>query len=723
MRTHTHQAPSSDAGAQALQKRVYARATYDSAAERFARDREGLASGSPHAQDGSNAVATTRGEVESRAIPAGLVESALSGGRQLETSTRAEYESRFGVDFSRVKVHTGESAARSADALGASAYTVGHDIVFGRGMFRPESNEGGRRIAHELAHVAWHSSLGAGAPPVLYAQSVRRPAAAAAQPAAAPSLLLPLHYTHTVLSGEALSVIVRNEYGDASLMPLVAARNGIQPPDYRILRNDVLALPPIVAPAHSTHVVASGETLSEIVLDEYGDAELWHAVADLLGMTHPFVLAAGQRLSLPRVATPGANIPNVLPASVQQPSTPAPSAPPATTPTSPPSAPDAGTRDAASDAAAHDAGTPGRQTSTAIPTTPATPTTPTRSPARPVPPTPAPTAAPPASAPPQQAGDIPRSAPTTPGRGATPEQQAADEWNRFPAVRAHVNNLQAYIDIRPAYQRSNIANPAEYIQRNIRTVSFFGHRAQAHYEHMQPVLTAAQESLTRRGITPQFLAQPRGFSPFQGLNARLTRGTPTISTHASGHAVDINAAQNPIFKNPLPRNNPDRLADAAFIVIEAVTGLNLRTLPRANRQHTAPTGAGTQVRLPPSSEHGPAEIEAMRRAGVQFYQTFNDAWIRRQRARLQQLRRVTSPTAEEQAELRRLEQLDRALTVLQREPNSLRNLDRLRDVAHGPGFISLEYELIDALRTAGMRWGGDYHDSRDFMHFEIDRWI
>lgn len=74
-------------------------------------------------------------------------------GRPLDASTRSFMESRIGYDFSRVRVHTDGSAAASARALGAQAYTSGTTVVFGAGRFAPESSEGRRLLAHELTHV------------------------------------------------------------------------------------------------------------------------------------------------------------------------------------------------------------------------------------------------------------------------------------------------------------------------------------------------------------------------------------------------------------------------------------------------------------------------------------------------------------------------------------------------------------------------------------------
>jgi hypothetical protein len=76
-----------------------------------------------------------------------------SPGRPLDPSTRAFMEQRFGHDFSRVRVHTGTRAAAGADALQARAYTLGRDIVFAAGAYRPETPEGLRLLAHELVHT------------------------------------------------------------------------------------------------------------------------------------------------------------------------------------------------------------------------------------------------------------------------------------------------------------------------------------------------------------------------------------------------------------------------------------------------------------------------------------------------------------------------------------------------------------------------------------------
>jgi hypothetical protein len=74
-------------------------------------------------------------------------------GQALDPVLRAYFEPRFNHDFSHVRVHRDETAARSAAAIGAKAYTVGPHVVFGHGQYDPSGMRGRRLLAHELTHV------------------------------------------------------------------------------------------------------------------------------------------------------------------------------------------------------------------------------------------------------------------------------------------------------------------------------------------------------------------------------------------------------------------------------------------------------------------------------------------------------------------------------------------------------------------------------------------
>jgi hypothetical protein len=84
----------------------------------------------------------------------GVVEQGLSGGGQtLDSGTRDFMESRFGHDFSQVRVHSDSAASQSAHGVAARAYTVGSDIAFKQGEYQPGSDSGKELLAHELTHV------------------------------------------------------------------------------------------------------------------------------------------------------------------------------------------------------------------------------------------------------------------------------------------------------------------------------------------------------------------------------------------------------------------------------------------------------------------------------------------------------------------------------------------------------------------------------------------
>lgn len=80
-----------------------------------------------------------------------------SPGRPLDRKTRAFFESRFGHDFGKVRLHTDSRADESARAMRARAYTAGQNIVFREGEYAPRTAKGRLLLAHELSHVVQQS--------------------------------------------------------------------------------------------------------------------------------------------------------------------------------------------------------------------------------------------------------------------------------------------------------------------------------------------------------------------------------------------------------------------------------------------------------------------------------------------------------------------------------------------------------------------------------------
>jgi outer membrane protein OmpA-like peptidoglycan-associated protein len=94
------------------------------------------------------------------AVPPSVHEVLRSPGNPLPPASRAFFESGFGHDFAKVRIHSDARASDSARNVNARAYTVGRDIVFGRGEYDPQSSAGRHLLAHELAHVVQQSGAG-----------------------------------------------------------------------------------------------------------------------------------------------------------------------------------------------------------------------------------------------------------------------------------------------------------------------------------------------------------------------------------------------------------------------------------------------------------------------------------------------------------------------------------------------------------------------------------
>ena len=117
-----------------------------------------------------------------------------SAGQPLDGDTRAAMETRFGYDFSGVRVHTDLKAAESARAVNALAYTVGSEVVFGAGQYAPASGEGRRILGHELTHVVQQQARPATLPQALTIGPVDDPLEREAQRAAT-GLTVPIEAT------------------------------------------------------------------------------------------------------------------------------------------------------------------------------------------------------------------------------------------------------------------------------------------------------------------------------------------------------------------------------------------------------------------------------------------------------------------------------------------------------------------------------------------------
>jgi len=106
---------------------------------------------SPLVQAKSDGASSASDSVSSR------IKSSMGGGSPMQSDTKNFMESRFGADFSDVKIHSGEESTQLNQALNAKAFAVSNNIYFNSGQYQPETDSGKRLLAHELTHVLQQS--------------------------------------------------------------------------------------------------------------------------------------------------------------------------------------------------------------------------------------------------------------------------------------------------------------------------------------------------------------------------------------------------------------------------------------------------------------------------------------------------------------------------------------------------------------------------------------
>lgn len=87
-------------------------------------------------------------------------------GRPLDCATRADLGHRLGADLGGVRIHYDGRAATSARSVGTRAYSVGQDVYFAAGQYRPGTLEGDRLIAHEVVHTVQQRGASVGGDPI-----------------------------------------------------------------------------------------------------------------------------------------------------------------------------------------------------------------------------------------------------------------------------------------------------------------------------------------------------------------------------------------------------------------------------------------------------------------------------------------------------------------------------------------------------------------------------
>jgi hypothetical protein len=80
------------------------------------------------------------------------IDSTRGHGAALDSGVQNRLSPGLG-DLSDVRVHTDSTAHNLNHAVSARAFATGSDVYFAQGEYKPNTSDGDKLIAHELAHV------------------------------------------------------------------------------------------------------------------------------------------------------------------------------------------------------------------------------------------------------------------------------------------------------------------------------------------------------------------------------------------------------------------------------------------------------------------------------------------------------------------------------------------------------------------------------------------
>ena len=80
------------------------------------------------------------------------IDSTRGGGQALDSGVAERLSPSLG-DLSDVRVHTDSTANELNHSVSARAFATGTDVYFAQDQYKPNTSDGDRLIAHELAHV------------------------------------------------------------------------------------------------------------------------------------------------------------------------------------------------------------------------------------------------------------------------------------------------------------------------------------------------------------------------------------------------------------------------------------------------------------------------------------------------------------------------------------------------------------------------------------------
>jgi translation initiation factor 1 (eIF-1/SUI1) len=362
----------------------------------------------------------------------------------------------------------------------------------------------------------------------------------------------------------------------------------------------------------------------------------------------------------------------------------------------------------------------------------------------------------------------------------TDEEQWAEDWNdpAFASAKRHFEGTdrpkgtakERYDVLCPLYRQQGIKRPLKYVHDNIVEVRFFGHFTYAHKDLKAALKTAEDDLKKNKGYKDAPFRKCWAFNP-------RTTSEGNWSNHADGKAIDIDEDTNPrLIKKQ------ERAVITALTGIDVSAPYPGKDMGVDSYQGSlfasglfqllySPTGMAIKIAVLEQIAIGETQsVEAtkLELAGVPKGKGATSADKKRAKEIAKRVKALEAELAKTRAaqkvlttEKARYEKLDVDIASLQDQVAKLvaeleqlakdiaaattnkakgaliktqtakkqklkktleelgaKRADPLRGYAD-KGFLDLNPDLVQALKDAGLHWGGEVWAGKDYMHFQV----
>jgi len=366
-----------------------------------------------------------------------------------------------------------------------------------------------------------------------------------------------------------------------------------------------------------------------------------------------------------------------------------------------------------------------------------------------------------------------------PAKPKTDEEQWEEDWNdpAFASSRKHFEGTdrpkgtakQRYDVLCPLYKKQGIKRPLRYVHDNIVGTKFFGHFTYAHRD-LKAALDRAEAALKLKGYKDAPFRKCWAFNP-------RTTSEGNWSNHADGKAIDIDEDTNPRL---IRKREREVITAVTGIDVSApYPGKDMGVDSYQGSQFASglfqllysPRGMAFRIAVFEQIALGQTQdVEAAKKelAGVPTGKKATADDRKRAKEIGRRLKTLQAQLAQSRAsqnvlttEKTRYEKLDADMAALEAEITKLgKELEQLeKDLASAAtkkakaallktqgakkkrlakaikelgdkradplrgyadkGFLDLNPDLVQALKDAGLHWGGEVWAAKDYMHFQV----